>query len=204
MNKETLSRKVTLALSAAASSGEHDYDVKDAEEVIDDILSCSKLEFLGTTSKKFYNKKNPTDPRNEKMCTVPVRFEFRDRETRFQAEANLRKICKVSCAVPYPKKLRDILDGLVREGKKLYPKNFIRTKVNVDSLTIEVHAKTSDGWVDLNLKTPIPLSIGDSVGNSTAAPSNPSSSDASNLAPTLALEDLSSAEATQDVAMSIS
>jgi hypothetical protein len=60
MNKETLSRKVTLALSSAASSGNHDYDIKDTEEVVDDVLSCTKLEFLGTTSKKFFNKKNLT------------------------------------------------------------------------------------------------------------------------------------------------
>jgi hypothetical protein len=163
MNKDTLARKVTLALSSAASAGEHDYDIKDAEEVIDDILSCSKLEFLGTTSKKFYNKKNPADPRNDKMCTLPVRFEFRDRETRFQAESNLRKICKVSCAVPYPKRLRLIMDNLVREGKKLYPKSFIRTKVNVDTLTIDVHAKTGEGWTDLNMRTTIPTNICDGV-----------------------------------------
>jgi hypothetical protein len=57
MNKDTLSRKVTLALGSKASAGNHDYDIKDAEEAIDDILSCAKLEFLGTKSKQFFNKK---------------------------------------------------------------------------------------------------------------------------------------------------
>jgi hypothetical protein len=58
MNKDTLSSKVTLALSSKASEGEHDYDIKDAEETIDDILSCTKLEFLGTKTKQFFNKRN--------------------------------------------------------------------------------------------------------------------------------------------------
>jgi hypothetical protein len=119
MNKETLSRKVTLTLSLAekASSGEHDYDIKDVEDAVDDILSCTKLEFLGVTSKKFFNKKNVNDPRNDTFCTLPVRFEFSDKPTRIQAEKTLRKVWKVSCAVPYPKKLRTILDNLVKEVK---------------------------------------------------------------------------------------
>jgi hypothetical protein len=62
MNKDTLSRKVTLALGAKASAGDQDYDIKDTEEAIDDILSITKLEFLGTKSKKFYNKRNVSDP----------------------------------------------------------------------------------------------------------------------------------------------
>jgi hypothetical protein len=159
MNKETLSTKVTLALSSKASSGKHDYDIKDAEEAIDDVLSCSKLEFLGTTSRKFFNKKNPSDPKNDTFCTIPVKFDFKDKDTRIQAEKSLRKICKVSCAVPYPKKLRDILDKLLKEGKKKCPDSYIRTRVNVDSLTIDVHAKTGEGWLDLELACPIPLDI---------------------------------------------
>jgi hypothetical protein len=163
MNKETLSRKVTLDLSSKASAGGHDYDIKDAEESIDDILSCSKLEFLGTTSKKYFNKRNLKDARNDTFCTMPVRMEFKDKDTRIQAEKTLRKICHVSCTVPYPKRLREVLDKLITEGKKKYPNSFIRTKVNVDDLTIDVHAKTDEGWQDLGLKCDIPLNICDSI-----------------------------------------
>jgi hypothetical protein len=165
MNKDTLSRKVTLALGEKASSGNHDYDIKDAEDAIDDILSCSRLEFLGVTSKKFFNKKNVNDARNDTFCTLPVRFEFKDKETRIQAEKTLCKVCKVSCAVPYPKKLRLLLDSMINEGKKNFPNSFIRTKVDVDNLTIEAHAKTGEGWIDLGLKRDIPLTICDTTGN---------------------------------------
>jgi hypothetical protein len=168
MNKETLSRKVTLDLSSRASSGEHDYNIKDAEDVIDDILSCSQLEFLGSTTRKFTNKKNPKDSRNDKMCTIPVRMEFKDKEIRKEAEISLRKICKVSCAVPYPKKLRAIMDRMVQDGKKKHPGCYIRTKVNVDSLTVKAFAKTGEGWVDLNTVENIPLSILEQVTNDTA------------------------------------
>jgi hypothetical protein len=151
MNKDTLARKVTLALSNKVKDGKHDYHIGDAEDVLDDILSCSKLEFLGTSTKQFFNKKNPADPRNKVMHTVPVRMEFKDRETRLQAEINLRKICKVNCAVPYPKVIRDQLDALLREGKRLQPDSFIRTRVNAEKLTIDAFASVNKKWVDLGL-----------------------------------------------------
>jgi hypothetical protein len=170
MNKETLSRKVTEALAAPVKAGQHDYNITDAEEILDDILSCSKLEFLGTQSKLFYNNRNANDTRNNTMYTIPVRMDFRDRESRFEAEVMLRKICKVNCSVPYPKKLRQILGDLVKEGKRLQPDCFIRTKVNAEKLTVDVHAKTSTGWLDLGLSRPIPTNI---LDNSTFTPSVP-------------------------------
>jgi hypothetical protein len=105
------------------------------------------------------------------MCTLPVRFEFKDKDTRINAEKMLRKICKVSCAVPYPKRLRDIMDNLVKEGKKLMPDSFIRTRVNTDSLTIDVHAKTDQGWHDLGLKCNIPTNICDAAFSESLVPS---------------------------------
>jgi hypothetical protein len=71
----------------------------------------------------------------------------------------LRKICKVNCSVPYPKKMRTMLNELINEGKRIKPDCFIRTKVNVEKLTVKAHAKTGSGWVDLNLKRSIPTTI---------------------------------------------
>ena len=159
INKETLSRKVSLALSDKAKTGNHNYHLGDAEEAIDDALSCSKLEFLGAGSKNFFNKHKPDDKRNNTFCTVPVHLDFKDKETRMQAEISLRKLCKVSCSTPYPKKLRNILSGLVKDGKKAAPGCFSLTRVNVDKLTIDVHAKVDNQWQDLSLSCNIPTTI---------------------------------------------
>jgi hypothetical protein len=163
MNKESISRKVTESLCSAVKAGQHDYNISDAEEVLDDILSCSKLEFLGSSTKLFFNNRNPADQRNNKMYSVPVRMEFRDRDTRFEAELMLRKLCKVNCSVPYPKKMRALLNEVVKDGKKLQLDCFIRTKVNVDKLTVEAHARTASGWLDLGIKRSIPTSILDNA-----------------------------------------
>jgi len=177
MNKDTLARKVTMALSTKCTAGGHDYHIGDAEEVIDDILSCSKLEFLGSSSRTFHNNRDNKDPRNGKMCTMPVRMDFKDKDTRIQAEISLRKICQVSCSTPYPKKLRALLKTLVEEGKKIVPdKTFIRTRINVDKLNIEVHAKIDKVWKDLQMSTKIPLDILD-----TAFSSNQNQNNAENM-----------------------
>jgi hypothetical protein len=162
MNKDSISRKVTMTLGDIVKKGEHDYHIGDAEDVIDDILSCSKLEFLGNTTKKYFNNRNLEDPKNNTMYTIPVRFDFKDKDYRISAENSLRKLCKVNCSVPYPKKLRVMLGELVKEGRKKFPDKFIRTRVNSDQLTIEAHARTDSGWFDLELKKPIPLNILDS------------------------------------------
>jgi hypothetical protein len=173
MNKDTLSRKVTEALGTAVRSGQHDYHIGDAEEVLDDILSCSKLEFLGTKSKLFFNNRNMEDERNNNMYTMPVRMEFKDRDTRFESEIMLRKLCKVNCSVPYPKKLRDKIAEMGKIGKTRHPNCYIRTKVSVDNLTVEAHAKTTTGWVDLGLKSTITCDI---LDNSTVQPVSASAS----------------------------
>ena len=170
MNKQTLAKKVTLALHEKAQAGDHDYNTGDAEELLDDMLSCANLEFLGTGTRKFHNKRDDKDKRNGNMCTMPVRLDFKSKEIRIQAEDTLRKICKVSCATPYPRKLRSLLDEVLKEGKKAYSKCYIRTKVNYENLTIEAHARTENGWVDLKLKRDIPLDILDRFDTSTGTP----------------------------------
>jgi hypothetical protein len=159
MNKDNLSSKVTLALCKTAKETDHGLSPKAVDETLDDVLSCSRLEFLGSGSRTFYNRNNDKDPRNGKMCTVPVRLDFKTKENRIQAEANLRKICKVSCSVPYPKRLRTIMNQIVADGKKEHEKKFIRIRVDIDNLTVEGHARYENEWVDLGRKQAIPLDI---------------------------------------------
>ena len=56
INKDTLSGKVTVALSNKAKEGNHDYNLNDAKDTIDDVLSCSKLKFMGSSTRAYHNK----------------------------------------------------------------------------------------------------------------------------------------------------
>jgi len=117
------------------------------------------LEFLGSGTRKFFNNKKPTDPRNNKMCTVPVRLDFKNKETRVRAEYTLRTICKVNCSTPYPKKLRALLGRAILDGKKKFPKSFIKTKVDIENMQVTASAREGDHWAPASGPYPIPLDI---------------------------------------------
>ena len=168
INKDTLSKKVTCAIHAAAEEGEEvkkgNITARDAEEMLDDILSCTSLDFLGNGSKKFFNSKNGNDSRNGTFCTVPTKMTFKTKDERIRAEQTLRKVCKVRCSIPYPKKLREIINNMVQEGRKASPGNYIKVKVDTDKMMVSAIASVKQDnnkyvWQDLNLCCDIPLDI---------------------------------------------
>jgi hypothetical protein len=164
LNRDTLSKKVTLVLhERAQSEGIYKGNPAAAEEAIDDILSCASIDILGRGSKVFYNKKDNNDDRNGKMCTVPVKLSFKDKNTRFQAELALKKACKVKCATPYPKELRVLMDKLVKECKPENHGSFILARVDAEKLMITARARNDKGWVDLDRSVPIPVDLLDSA-----------------------------------------
>ena len=172
LNKETISRKVTVALHEKGKEGNHNWALQDAAEMIDDALSCSQLEFLGSGTRKFYNRRNAADKRNGKWCTVPVRMDFKNKETRTQAENTLRSICKVNCSTPYPRALRTMIHDTVQKGKQLHEGCFIKVKVDIDNMVLSASARTPAGWTNLPLDQAIPLDILDK----SAPPTMPSNS----------------------------
>jgi hypothetical protein len=100
------------------------------------------------------------------MCTVPIKLTFKDKATRFQAELSLKKVCKARSGTPYPKELRSIMDGLVKECKAIKPGSFILAKVDSEKLLITARARNEKGWEDIDRSVPIPESILDLVENS--------------------------------------
>ncbi len=160
LNRETLSRKVTILLhDRAKKEGVYKGNPSAAEEAMDDILSCASIDILGKGSQPFFNKKDTNDPRNGKMCTVPIKLTFKDKKTRFQAELSLKKMCKVKCGTPYPKKLRSIMDGVVKDCKASKTGKFILAKVDSERLVVTAKARSDKGWEDLDVSVPIPTDI---------------------------------------------
>jgi hypothetical protein len=160
MNRDTLARKVTILLhEKARSEGEYKDNPKFAEEAVDDFLSCASLDFLGRGTKPFYNRKNPEDPMNKTFCTVPIKLTWKSKEERIRGEQAIRRICKSKCSTPYPRKIRGLIDEVLKAGQAAKPGCFIRIKVNHDSLTVVAHAREDNKWIDLNLRKVIPLDI---------------------------------------------
>lgn len=160
MNQDTLARRVTLLFhDNAKSEGEYRDSPKLAEEAVDDFLSCATLDFLGKGTRPFFNRKNLKDDRNGSFCTVPIKMTWKTKGERIRGEQALRKVCKSQCSIPYPKKIRILIDEVLKLGQAAKPGCYIRVRVNSETLSVVAHARADDGWVDLKVEKKIPLDI---------------------------------------------
>jgi hypothetical protein len=166
MNKETLAKKATLALTAAAAKKEAETEKSnrtvpssDAVAAIDDVLSIVKnYSFYGSGTKTY---KNPKDELSGSYCTAPVKYEFKDKETRTAAEKILKTTCGISCTTPYPAMVRECIRQIIDKVKTQYPDNFIRVAVDTGKMVFKVARKPpkdapDNSWKYGKVDIPIP------------------------------------------------
>jgi hypothetical protein len=143
MNKDTLNKKAAIALTALAATKEKksgSIPSNDAIDAIDDVLSLAEnYQILGNTTKSY---RNPKDPDNSgSYCTAPVRYDFKNKDTRVNAEKVLRDRCGVSCAVPYPVMVRESIKQIVAEVKKDFPDNYVKVAVDTEKMVFKIARK---------------------------------------------------------------
>jgi hypothetical protein len=159
INAENMSRKATLALTTMAAKVEKKTGTIPSEEkiaIIDDVLSASSgIKFFGSTTKT-YN--NPRDPLRGAFCTIPVKYEFKDKETRSQAEFILRQTCNVNCSTPYPHILRECIRRTVEHVKNSFPDCQVKVLVDIAGHCLKVARRESKetGWIYAKQDIPIP------------------------------------------------
>jgi len=147
MNKETMKKKVTLALTSMATKkqgGRTSTPSPESVAAIDDVLSMvTNMTFFGNGTKTY---KNNTSGESGAFCTVPVKYDFKSRDTRLRAEQVLRQVCNVQCSTPYPAVLRACIKKTIDAARKVFPEDYI--KVTVDSRKMELvvsHRKETRG-----------------------------------------------------------
>jgi hypothetical protein len=166
MNQETMSTKATMALiTMAASREEGNYTSRPCEDTltsIDDTLSiATKISFYGKKTKT-YN--NPRDPKSGSFCTVPVKYELKNKETRIEAEKVLMDKCGAHCAVPYPPLLRECIKQVVDKVKRDYPDNQVKVAVDTKTLSLKVSRRVKkvenpDRWSVFDVNVPLPNEV---------------------------------------------
>jgi hypothetical protein len=136
MNKKSMSEKASLALTrmAAAVEGKNRaVPSPDKIESLDDITSMvTNMELYGSSTKQYTGKDSSG------FCTVPVKYQFKDREQKTFAEKTLRDICKVKCATPYPAIVRECIKQVVDHVRISHPKDFVRVSVMVKDFSLKV------------------------------------------------------------------
>ena len=161
LNMDTISKKATLALTTMAAKAEGKRDTMpsmDAVAAIDDVLSVTKgMNFFGKSTKPY---KNPKDKENTgKYYTIPVKYDFKDKDTRIRAETTLRERCKVNCSTPYPTILRECIRQTVNHYKSKYPEQIVRVQVDSSNMCLKVFRRPADKgsqWEQLNNPPKLP------------------------------------------------
>jgi hypothetical protein len=163
MTTGDMSNRATLALAAMAAEKENRPGSIPSEDVlatIDDILSIAKnIDFYGKKTKSYINSK---DPKSGSYCTLPVRYEFEDKESRFEAEKYLRQKCDVHCSTPYPAILRECIKQVTDKVKADFPDNHVKVAVDTNKFCLKVARRPATGenskgkWLYYDRYIPLP------------------------------------------------
>jgi hypothetical protein len=156
MNTATMSNKATLALAVMAAENEErpgSIPEEDTVATIDDVLSMAKrIDFYGRKTKTYTNTR---DSKSGSFCTIPVLYEFADKDTRFEAETYLRNKCGAHCSTPYPTILRECIRQVVDAVKVEYPNDQVKVTVDANNFCLRTARRVP---VEGNAKkTPVDL-----------------------------------------------
>jgi hypothetical protein len=103
---------------------------------IDDVLSLvTNMELYGRNTKTYNNAR---DKNSGLFCTIPVKYEFVDREARFEVETILRDKCGAHVSTPYPAILRECIKQVIDKVKTDYPSNQVKVTVDPNSFSLKV------------------------------------------------------------------
>jgi hypothetical protein len=163
MNVETIKTKATLALTSMAAKREAGNNTsvpsEDTITAIDDVLSLvTNMELYGRKTKTYNNTR---DKNSGLFCTIPVKYEFTDREARFEAETILRDKCGAHVSTPYPAILRECIKQVIDKVKSDYPSNQVKVTVDPNSFSLKVSMRqkvegTPGNWETFEKKIPLP------------------------------------------------
>ena len=162
LNEKSILAKATLALTAKAAEVEGKPLNKlsqNSVDALDDVLSIAEgVTLFGKQTKPFRNPKMPEDPKNGTFFTIPVRYEFKDKEQRFSAESVLRDRCKVECTTPYPVILRHCIKQVVDHVRALWPGEFVKVQVDPTNFCLKVSRRLADKktWFKFDDTIPLP------------------------------------------------
>jgi hypothetical protein len=166
MNQETMSNRATLALTAMAAATEErqtGIPTEDTIAGIDDVLSVVRnVEFFGRKTKTYIN---PKDDKSGSYCTVPVRYEFSNKEERFEAEKYLKDKCGIHCSTPYPIILRESIRQVSDKVHKDFPGHHVKVSVDTGKFCLRVAKRApsdtdkQNKWEYFERSIPLPEAV---------------------------------------------
>jgi len=158
MDVNTMSTRSSLALSSMAAKVEKmptNHPSDEARETLDDVMGVvKKVHFYGRQTRSYIN---PKDKKSGSYCTVPVRYDFSDRDMRIRAEKILRERCDVNCTTPYPLVVRECMKRTAAATKAVYPDHNVRINVDAHNFCLRIGIRAANEKVFHWIPKPVQL-----------------------------------------------
>jgi hypothetical protein len=163
-NQATLNGALAAGLKAATLKVAADagMDANEAIRVVNDALSCAdNVDFKGQTSSKHIDKRDPNNPIVMPFCSMPVKLDFPDRNTRIHFERTIRKHCNLRATISLPTIIRQYQALYLNAVKERYPGRAVMVRPDVASLSLVALVKEEGGgaWTRCPGGHPIPRGI---------------------------------------------
>jgi hypothetical protein len=163
-NRATLNGAFAAGLKAATLkvASEVGSDANEAIRVVNDALSCAdNVDFKGQTSEKRIDKCDPANPIMLPFCSMPVKLDFPDRNTRIHFERTLRKQCNLKATISLPTPIRKYQALYLKSMKEHLPGRAVMVRPDTASLSLITLVKEEGGgaWRRCPGGHPIPLDI---------------------------------------------
>jgi hypothetical protein len=149
----------TATLKVAAETGG---DANEAIRVVNDALSCAdNVDFKGQTSAKRIDKRDPENPIVSPFCSMPVKLDFPDRNTRIHFERTLRKHCNLKASISLPTTIRKYQALYLKSMRSHFPGRAVMVRPDTASLALVALVKEEGGsaWRRCPGGHPIPRDI---------------------------------------------
>jgi hypothetical protein len=146
-------------MKVASGSGT---DANEKIRLVNDALSCAdNLEFVGQTTARRIDKRDPANPIVSPYCTMPVKLDFPDKDTRIHFEKTLRKHCGIKSSMSLPFQIRRYQGLFLKAMKERHVGRVVTARPDASSLSFVAFMKNEggNGWTRCRESVPIPRGI---------------------------------------------
>ena len=161
-NRNTLNNNLTVDIQRRTldrTAGKPDETVRESLRLVEDALTCvENIEFIGQRSKPITNSRETADG---SFCTMPVKLNFADRDSRINFERTVRENVGLRVVQSLPQAIRKEMAAFRKALEERYPEEIVMTRPNSASLEFVAFRKR-DGdkrWTSCTETHPIPLGI---------------------------------------------
>jgi hypothetical protein len=163
-NRGALNGTFAAGLKAATMkvADESGGDAVECIRIVNDALSCvDNIDFVGQSSERKIDKRDPTNPITLPYCTMPVKLDFPDRNTRIHFERTVRKHCGMKASMSLPFQIRRYQSLFYKAMKARYPDRIVMVRPDTPSLAFVAFVKNEggSGWSRCRETVPIPKGI---------------------------------------------